>query len=104
MMVIATVAGYFLWQTLSHAMRAIYHRQQVILDRLDLQDDKLALQTREFARLLAIHDYNQNRPLEERLPLDIDATWIPKPVVPELPLRRGPSRNPITRDDKGDDR
>ena len=85
----ATVAGYFLWQTASHALRAIYTQQRVILERLDEHDEKRSLQTREFARLIAIHDYNMDRPLEDRLPLEINAFWLPK-AMPELPPRRKP--------------
>lgn len=87
-LIIAAIAGYFLWQTISLALRAIYAQQKVILERLMDQDEKLAFQTREFARLISIHDYNMDRPLEDRLPLEIDASWLPKQVVPELPLRR----------------
>ena len=73
-------------------MQAIFNRQQLMLDRLDAQDEKLAFQTREFARLLAIHDYNMDRTPAERLPLEIDAGWLPRAVLPELPLRRKPDR------------
>ena len=82
--------GYLIYQNIRWAMQAIFNRQQLILNRLTDQDEKLAFQTREFARLIAIHDYNMDRPLDERLPLEIDASWLPKQVAPELPLRRKP--------------
>lgn len=82
------LGGYLIYQNIRWAMQAIFNRQQLILNRLDSQDDKLAFQTREFARLLSIHDYNADRHIDERLPLEIDATWLPRQVVPELPLRR----------------
>jgi hypothetical protein len=91
-MLIAMMAmgGYLLYQNIRWAMQALFNRQQLILNRLSDQDEKLAFQTREFARLLAIHDYNMDRALDERLPLEMDASWLPKQVVPEVPLRRKP--------------
>lgn len=92
------MGGYLIYQNIRWALQAIFNRQQLMLDRMDTQDDKLAFQTREFARLLAILDYNQGRPQEEHLPMEIDALWLPKPVLPELPLRRGGKKTPATRD------
>lgn len=86
------MGGYLIYGNVRWALQAIFNRQQLMLDRLSDQDEKLAFQTREFARLLAIHDYNQDRPKDERLPLEIDASWLPKVVPPELPLRRKPER------------
>jgi hypothetical protein len=85
------MGGYLIYQNIRWAMQALFNRQQLILNRLTDQDEKLAFQTREFARLMAIHDYNMDRPPEERLPLEIDAAWLPKPVLPEVPLRRKPA-------------
>lgn len=82
------MGAYLIYQNVRWSLQAVFNRQQLILDRLESQDEKLAFQTREFARLLAIHDYNQDRPKDERLPLEIDAGWLPKVVAPELPLRR----------------
>lgn len=88
LIVMLGMGGYLIYGNTRWALQAIFNRQQLILQRLEAQDEKLAFQTREFARLLAIHDYNMDRKPEERLPLEIDATWLPKPVLPELPLRR----------------
>ena len=80
--------GYIIYGNVRWALQSIFNRQQLILDRLQVQDDRLAFQTREFARLLAILNFNMDRPQAERLPLEIDDAWLPRPVLPELPLRR----------------
>lgn len=89
LIIMMAMGGYLIYQNIRWALQAIFNRQQLILNRLTDQDEKLAFQTREFARLMAIHDYNMDRPVSERLPLEIDASWLPKQVVPEIPLRRG---------------
>ena len=88
MIIMLGMGSYLIYQNVRWALQAIFNRQQLILNRLTDQDDKLAFQTREFARLMAIHDYNVDRHPDERLPLEIDAQWLPKPVLPDLPLRR----------------
>ena len=90
LLVLVGVFAYLLYQNVRWALQAIFNRQQLILNRLTDQDEKLAFQTREFARLLSILGYNMDRPLDERLPLEIDASWLPKQVHPDMPLRRKP--------------
>lgn len=90
LLIMLSMGGYLIYQNIRLAMQAIFNRQQLILNRLTDQDEKLAFQTREFARLLSILGYNMDRPLDERLPLEIDAAWLPRSVTPELPIRRKP--------------
>lgn len=92
MIIMLGMGSYLIYQNVRWALQAIFNRQQLILNRLTDQDEKLAFQTREFARLLAILNFNMDRDEHDRLPLEIDSSWLPRQVVPDLPLRRGPSK------------
>lgn len=72
-------ATYLLYTALNKSLDQLYTRQQSILDQLHAMDEQRILQTIRLHRLLEVHDFNQGRPAEERLPLVMD---------PPLPAKR----------------